>query len=144
MIWAWVCEGCNRFAAAVKLEKQLADIPEKEHLLRALQKRRLNRYDGFLDRILTELYITGKHIRIVPPLIRKKKISNSNRVSSSLSLWRVVTRQYFSICNCIWRRLTTIITIQPICHYTRNASGPAICRIYRHNNIEWCQNPMHA
>lgn len=49
----------RRFAAAVEVEKQLAADPEKQHLLLALQKRRLRQYDGFMDHMMTELFLTG-------------------------------------------------------------------------------------
>lgn len=49
----------RRFAAAAELEKQLAEEPERQHLLLALQKRRLRQYDGFMDHVMTELFLTG-------------------------------------------------------------------------------------
>lgn len=118
VMWDWVCEGCNRFAAAVKLEKQLADIPEKEHLLRALQKRRLNRYDGFLDRVLTELYITGKHTRMIPHMIWIQIHSNSNRVFSSFTVWCIGTCQYFQYIS-LYLNMAHLKIVSAICHYTR-------------------------
>ena len=56
--------GTDRFMAAVALERQLAANPHKALLLRALVKKRTGAFDGMLDRLQTELFITGG----APPL----------------------------------------------------------------------------
>ena len=48
-----------RFAAAAQLEQQLAQHGDRQQLLHALHKRRTQQYDGFVDHMLTELFITG-------------------------------------------------------------------------------------
>lgn len=51
---------CCRFAAVVELEMALVGNPDKKMLMRALARRRDNQFDNFFDRLITELFITGK------------------------------------------------------------------------------------
>ncbi|GMH43202.1 hypothetical protein BSKO_11124 [Bryopsis sp. KO-2023] len=56
--------GEDKMAAAVRLEMALRDMehPEKGLLVRALQKRAENDYDGLADRFMNEMFITGEKI----------------------------------------------------------------------------------
>ena len=49
----------GRFVAAARLEAGLADCPDRQLLLRALQKRRLRQYDSAVDHIMNETFLTG-------------------------------------------------------------------------------------
>lgn len=48
-----------RFAAVVELEMALHGNPDKKLLMRALARRRDNKFDSFFDHLMTELFITG-------------------------------------------------------------------------------------
>lgn len=54
--------GAERFAAVVALERKLDNHPHKEALLAALRKRRNEEYNGFLDRLVNELFILGQRV----------------------------------------------------------------------------------
>lgn len=49
----------TRFVAAVGMEKLTARTGRHSLVVLALEKRRESRFDGFLDRVVTELFITG-------------------------------------------------------------------------------------
>ena len=55
---SWTLLG--RFAAVAALEMRLGKHPNKVLLLQALAKHRLSRFDSLLDRILSELLISGE------------------------------------------------------------------------------------
>ena len=48
-----------RFVAAVGMEKLTARTGRHSLVVLALEKRRESRFDGWLDRLVTELFITG-------------------------------------------------------------------------------------
>ncbi len=43
----------------MRLHAGLADVPERQLLLRALQKRRLKEYEGLADHAMNEIFLTG-------------------------------------------------------------------------------------
>lgn len=49
----------TRFVAAVGIEKLTVRTGRHSLVVLALEKRRESRFDGFLDRAVTELFITG-------------------------------------------------------------------------------------
>ena len=55
----WVCTCVIRFAAAVGVEKETARTGRRSLVVLALEKRRESRFDGLLDRLMTEMFITG-------------------------------------------------------------------------------------
>ncbi|KAK9803187.1 hypothetical protein WJX72_011823 [[Myrmecia] bisecta] len=52
----------DKLAAAIELERKLAGNPHKRLLVEALERKRLNRFDNFFERLLNELFITGEAI----------------------------------------------------------------------------------
>ena len=43
-------------------------MPERQLLLRALQKRRLKEYEGLADHVLNEVFLTGVRTKSLPKL----------------------------------------------------------------------------
>lgn len=47
------------FAALVGVERETVRAPRRSIMVVALEKRRQSKYDGLVDRFMTELFITG-------------------------------------------------------------------------------------
>ena len=47
------------FAALVGVERETVRAPRRSIMVVALEKRRQSKYDGLVDRLMTELFITG-------------------------------------------------------------------------------------
>lgn len=50
------------FAALVGVERETVRAPRRSIMVVALEKRRQSKYDGLVDRLMTELFITGANL----------------------------------------------------------------------------------